>query len=284
MFSWQSLLQLPTDCVSDQAFVSWFQTIADVLLRSSRLVINGASHRLTEVEFYYHSATHPDPFSHRHSLGKQIGRWYLHRSGEGLRNGNYKGLDVTFGNESAFGGILFRSLETPENTLIDGPSLLVDYIMKQTRIDSVRDLNSRLLPHLAWNDQGPIYLQWNERNDALRIWQSSRIGMSLKRNDHPEARLSYFFKRYRFLTEPRRIRKGRLSLCLNLLKDGLRPEEIKVLTGCPLRSLHQYQANIETGKGRREPMRFLGRELNPREICELYGTWAISSGAEQSAQ
>jgi len=37
--------------------------------------------------------------------------WYFHRYGsKGYKSGTYKGLDITFGQDSMYGGILIRSI------------------------------------------------------------------------------------------------------------------------------------------------------------------------------
>ena len=283
MSSWSKLVRLPATLDSEAAFGPCFRQIADYLLLSSRLCIHQVPHRLTEVECYYVSDAHPDPFAHRHSTQKRVDRWYLHRSGEGLKNGTYKGLDLTFGNHAAFGGILFRGVCTPDDQLIDGPSLLVDYVLRQTQIDTVHELNRQLLPRNAWDAGSPVYLARLQKKDHAKIWQSSRIGMSLKRRDHPDERLRFFFKQYRFLTEPRRIRKGKLSLCLNMYLHGVPLLEIQELTGSPRRTLDRYLADFEAGKNLDDPHQFLGRELAPKEVCALYGCWEHSRMKNQLA-
>src|SRR6185436_703116 len=69
---------------------AWFSDIAMRLLGSSRLRVADSNHRLVEIEFYFDSKDHPDPFAHRHPEQAHCGRWYFHRIGESYRGGSFK--------------------------------------------------------------------------------------------------------------------------------------------------------------------------------------------------
>jgi hypothetical protein len=97
MSVWLSLLQRPDDFCDGGPAAAWFDRIAAELINRSNPVVNGAPHRLAEVEFYYHGAGHRDPFAHRDPLQLESGRWYFHRAGGAYRSGSFKGLDLTFG-------------------------------------------------------------------------------------------------------------------------------------------------------------------------------------------
>jgi hypothetical protein len=59
------------------------------------------AYRLAEVEFYYWGGALKDVFTHRDDRQRESGRWYFHRdvTDKSLyRTGNFKGLDLTFGN------------------------------------------------------------------------------------------------------------------------------------------------------------------------------------------
>jgi len=65
------------------------------------LVSNGQeNYRFCEIEFYIHSESHPDPYSHKAKEQKKFGRWYFHESG----------LDITFGNEHVYASFLVRGI------------------------------------------------------------------------------------------------------------------------------------------------------------------------------
>jgi hypothetical protein len=59
------------------------------------------AYRLAEVEFYYWGGALRDVFTHRDEAQRESGRWYFHRDVSDrtkYRTGNFKGLDITFGN------------------------------------------------------------------------------------------------------------------------------------------------------------------------------------------
>lgn len=96
-----------------------FDTMANLLLNKSILVINNTEWRISEIEFYYHSNIHPDNYTHKDENQKRNGEWYFHRqNGKSYKGGTYKGLDISCGNENNYGGILLRSIECKENTLL----------------------------------------------------------------------------------------------------------------------------------------------------------------------
>ncbi len=78
-----------------------FQRIANDILNHWVLKVEDALFRITEIEFYYKNAEyHIDSYIHGHELQKQKGKWYFHGSG----------IDITFGDGEAFGGILIRAI------------------------------------------------------------------------------------------------------------------------------------------------------------------------------
>src|ERR1700730_3426370 len=95
--SWPSLFQRPEPFLGEETAAAWFPRLADCLLNGSLLVIGNKTPRFTEVEVYYHSPGHADPFSHRDPVTQQCGRWYFHRSSGTYRSGSFKGLDLAFG-------------------------------------------------------------------------------------------------------------------------------------------------------------------------------------------
>lgn len=75
-------------------------------------MIKGTKHRILEIEFYFKSEKHPDPYPHVYPIEKDPAVWYFHRHGNHYRPGNYKGLDITIGNGDDWrGGVLIRTIE-----------------------------------------------------------------------------------------------------------------------------------------------------------------------------
>lgn len=121
-----------------------FLAIATKLLNSTQLIIGENTYVLEEIEFYLSCSKHPDIFTHGHQLQKTCGRWYFHRTGNGYKSGTFKGLDITFGSENIFAGILIRSIRDSNNTLINGPCLCVETILKETKTSQVATLDEKV--------------------------------------------------------------------------------------------------------------------------------------------
>src|SRR5262249_44387331 len=176
------------------------------LLNRTRLVAGGVSHRLTEVEFYYHGPEHPDRFAHRDPVQVHTGRWYFHRTAGVYRSGSFKGVDLTFGTPGAHAGILFRGLEKPDGSLVDGPSLLVDHLLDATGAAEVPALDKVIGERVAWDAGNPLRLELVPDLERKEVYRSARVGLTLKkaRPAAPEPQ-RYLLRTYRFLNEPRRI-------------------------------------------------------------------------------
>lgn len=56
---------------------------------------------------------------------------------------------------------------------------------------------------------------------------------------------SFILRPYRYLTEPRKITKGKLHLVLALHSEGMNIEEIGKITGSLRRSIEQYISDFE---------------------------------------
>jgi hypothetical protein len=276
---WESLLLEPAGLVGDHAFAAWFDAIARRLLCGCRLVAAGVPHRLTEVEFYYHGGDHLDPFSHRDPIQKELGRWYFHRTAGIYRSGSFKGLDLTFAGPAAFGGILIRGVEQEGGPLLDGPSLTVDHLLRTTETADVPELDAAIAGRPVWHPDSPLRLAWSDDVTDLAILKSARVGLSLKRMRRAEPPTRFILKPYRYLTEPRRIRKGKLHMALALHAGGATAGEIRARTACTMAALARYVADFEQGKREASFDPYFGIELGPRELARLHGlSWRVYGG------
>ena len=155
MIRWPDLFARPTD-FSFATAARWFAAVADSLLNQTRLVVGAEIWRLTELEFYYRAPGHLDPFAHANPVQAHCGRWYFHRTHGGYRGGSFKGVDVTFGDGEARGGILLRGAERADGTVIDGPSLFVDALLRATASTNVRELDETLANALLGTGRVPF--------------------------------------------------------------------------------------------------------------------------------
>jgi 3-methyladenine DNA glycosylase Mpg len=272
MFDWLTLLR------KDERCDEWFHGIADRLLNRSRLMVGGQSHRLVEIEFYYWSEAHPDPFTHRDPIQFHSGHWYFHRTHGVYRSGSFKGLDLTFGQDNASGGVLIRGIETSSGALIDGPSLCVDYLLDATGAGTVAELDRAINRRLAWEDGNPLRLEATDALDERTLVRSPRVGLSLKKSASRSEATRFVMRPYRYLTEPRRTKKGKIQMVLALHVSGFGIEEIQQGTNCPRRSIERYLTDFEAGRKEADFTPYFGVDLGPAELCKLYGTWVAREG------
>ena len=264
---WETLLTRE----AGEAPLDWFTRIGTRLLNGAALHVGREPHRLVEIEFYYYSEDHPDAFAHRDAIQLLRGRWYFHRTRGTYRGGSFKGIDLAFGDGTAHAGVLFRGLEASDGTLTDGPSLLVDSLLDKTGAESVAQLDGAIGEQLAWEERNPLRLEWLGDVSDRPIYTCARVGLSLKKAAESKGMPDYIVNRYRFMTEPRRTAKGKPHLVLSLIADGVEPEEITKLTGCPLASVKRYKADYDGGREETKVEPYIGVDLGTKELCRLHG-------------
>jgi len=238
------------------------------LLNETRFEVFGRECQLAEVEVYYYSDRHTDIFANCHQVQSTFGSWYLHRMGSGLKNGTYKGLDFTFGNGETFGGVLIRSLRTPDGAVVSGPSLCVDYIMAAGEVESVHDLDRQIGQREIWDDENPVRLVPREKSDEA-VYCSPRVGLTLGKLPVDDRKKQFILRPYRSLLAPREIKKGRVQLFLSLHLLGFEFEEISRITGSPLRKIQEYADFVEQGAS--HDIESLVGTLGSKELCLLAG-------------
>lgn len=274
-FSWPALFARPAEA----DFAGWFDVIAHRLLNGCRVVANGVPVRLIEVEAYYHGPGHEDPFAHCDPVQLTAGRWYFHRTGGAYRGGSFKGLDLTFGDGRAFGGMLFRGVQSPDGSVIDGPSLTVDHLLKLTGHPSVKSLDVAMGEQPAWQP-GPLQLVASPELEQRPVLKCLRVGLTLKRRTFKDRdpAFAFLFRNYRYLSDPKRTAKGKTHMVLPLIADGRMPDEITTLTGCPTATVKRYDADFATGRTLPSAEPFYGREMSTADLCQLYGAWWARHG------
>lgn len=247
-----------------------FQKIANFLLNSVNLMIQGQAHRLTEIEFYFNGGNHPDKFTHGDKMQNKFGVWYFHKYKGEYRSGTFKGLDIAFGNDKVAAGILIRGIEClSDKSLIDGPSLSVDRMLKLTESESIANLVSKfdLSVEPPSNGDSPLYLVTTETRNNLVV-ECPRVGLSLKYGNN-ESKWRYIARNYRFLSEPTKIKKGKIQMVIGLYQTGKNINEISRLTGAKEASIKNYISSYEEGKDK-SPDSF---SLDPssEDLCGLFG-------------
>ncbi|KAL1682749.1 hypothetical protein EV122DRAFT_287017 [Schizophyllum commune] len=205
-------LEALLDCsqlLTQSAISSRFDEIAYALLYDCDLVVSRDAEevcfRLLEFEFYLHKpGCHEDPFVHRTAEQGELGKWYFHRApGKGTtkyRGGTRKGLDLTFGDATAYGGVLLRSVQRAGSAeVISGPSLLVDKIVSLSGATDLVDLveNKWAGDTSAFTPNG-LFLR--RRDDTActghrELCRTPRVGLDLS----TASRAEYVAKAYRYI-------------------------------------------------------------------------------------
>lgn len=275
---WQALLLEPTGLGDDASHAAWFDAIARRLLCGTRFLVGTEPHRFTEVEVYYHGGTHLDPFAHCDPIQKGTGLWYFHRTSGTYRGGSFKGIDLTFGGPAAFGGVLVRGVEKQDGELIDGPSLTVDHLLARTAAGRIATLDAAIAGRPAWDRDSPLSLVWLEEPADRPVLETPRVGLSLKRGPRSDVPPRFLMRPYRYLTEPRRIAKGKQHMALALHARGRSVEDIRQETGCTPAALRRYVADHEAGRQEGSFDPYFGIDLGPKELARLHGLWQARYG------
>jgi len=264
------------------ASAAWFESLAETFLNGSRLWIGSVPHRIREVEFYFHAQGHPDPFVHCHPLQRSSGEWYLHRSGSGYRAGTFKGIDLTFGSSGSYGGMLLRSLETEAGKIVNGSGLCVEHMLALTGRESVAHLDACIGARSAFEQGCLVRLEPKSdpsRDRCDKVWSSARVGLTLKRLVAEPRMPEFIMRRYRFLTSPAAIKKGRLQLILAMLDEGLRAEEIHALIASPRHAIAAASQALSEGRRLAGLESFEGKPLRAADYCRLYGALQVKPGS-----
>ncbi len=264
------VLRLPEQ-LTPEAAPAWFASVATQLLHQGWLIAGTQHFRLTEVEFYLYSQTHPDPFAHRQPIQRECGHWYFHRIGSSYRGGSFKGLDLTFGQPHAYAGILLRGAERADQRFIDGPSRLVDALLAATGQPSVASLDAQIAGRRAWEEQNPLHLHWISPRPHPPVLATARVGLTLKRAGQRPGYARFLGQPYRFLREARCSRKARPQLVVALAQDGQSPEAIGQITGARPATIANYLAAFALGQRQGTPEDFLGQTLSAIRYCQLLG-------------
>lgn len=260
----------------------WFNRIATLLLNESLLIVCGKPHRIREIEFYYNSKVHRDCFTHSTTQQLTTRHWYFHRAGKGYKNGSFKGLDITFGDKSSYGGILIRSLETEAGKFINGSSLCVDHILQLTGFDSVPKLDQHVFKVKVDDPENRLRLIHCGELLEQKIWSSSRVGLSLKKGRLIEDLPRYFASPYRFFVQPTKIKKGRLHFILSLYNSGLSPDRIKKLSGSPKKHIQRHIDSYHKGFNSGQFDDFFEKTLKSSDVSELHGIWQRKYSSPQT--
>ena len=174
------------------------------------------------------------------------------------------------GPPSAFGGILIRSLSLPDGRFINGSSLCVDYMMERTGSRSVA-----VLDHLIWDESvfasNPLRLEPMQAPFDAPIWETARVGLSLRCVERSPEMKAYFARPYRFLNATREIKKGRQQLVVAMHRQGKTKEEILEFLAIQSRTVSAWLSAYEKGLKRHRAENDQTKLLPTDDLCGLLG-------------
>lgn len=264
--------KMPAADAPESDYLTAFDALADLVLNRATLRVAGEEHRFTEVEFYFKGRGHVDKFTHGDPMQKKFGHWYFHRTAGEYRGGTYKGLDIAIGFDDAPGGILVRGIERLGSpaTLIDGPCMVVDHMLSLTKSASIPELVAQfdLSIDAPAGGASPLCVTLRDAPHGKAVYASPRVGLSLKRANTPD-RHKFIARNYRYLTEPERIKKGKLHVVVALHRQGKSVAEICALTGSKAAHVKGYIDAWEAGRAK-SPSEY-NADLSTADTCALFG-------------
>lgn len=173
-----------------------FERISEVLLNNSILKVGRKSFRICAIEFYYKQADHMDNAAHSHKGQLTCGEWYFHGSG----------LDITFGDETEYGGILIQAIQSMEEPKIftGGPLKCITVLFEAFGSASNHQL---------------IFGLEEYRHEHEKIIAAPRVGLNeVTVGDH-------FSKGYRFIIMPKEGHARKGDIIKYLVDSKLMTEE-----------------------------------------------------------
>lgn len=167
------------------------------------------TYRVCEIEFYVKNNHHNDEYTHQDNHQKTYAKWYFHRTKSGnYKGGTYKGVDLTFGNEDTYFGVLIRSIYSVENgEIIEGPCRCVNTILELNNCKNVSDYMVNRTDPLNARSNNNFYIKRCRGLKKYNIYSGPRIGLSDKYKDYQNIP-------YRYVIMKDKIKKSKTNLKL----------------------------------------------------------------------
>ena len=186
------------DHQQNKTYNEWFQQMANELLKNYELCVNDKTYQIVEIEFYYKNENHHDTFVHCDKMQlNTCCQWYFHRQfGKSYKEGTYKGLDFTFGEEGkAHGGILIRSIVNNTNKndkIIEGSCNVVNEMLSVCGCSTINQLvekdnfyldvfDANSILHVKKSDKENNNDNNINNNDNDSVVKCPRVGLTLKK-------------------------------------------------------------------------------------------------------
>jgi 3-methyladenine DNA glycosylase Mpg len=199
--------------------------MAESILNKHQLLVpdsDGDVHeyRICEIEFYVRNEGHDDEYTHQDEYQKTYGKWYFHRTKSGnYKGGAYKGVDLTFGNEDTYFGVLIRSIySTDGGEFIEGPCRCVNTILELNGCKNVGDYMEERVDPPSARSTGNFHIKRCTGLEKYDIYSGPRIGLSNKFPDFKDLP-------YRYVIMQDKVKKQKKTL--NLLIEQVQDESDK---------------------------------------------------------
>ena len=192
--------------IESQVLENDFERIASEIMNDWILQVEASKYRITEIEFYFKSDKHLDNYTHGHEIQKKIGHWYFHGSG----------VDITFGNDNYYGGILIRALynlDSNSNKYIYGPIKVVTELLGS-------------LTSVYYNTFALGLISDKEKSiQKEKPIAAPRVGLNSKTDPTMHEKL------YRFLVMPKMQHAEKTNIVEAMKQQGYTDEEVNNIWG-----------------------------------------------------
>ncbi len=183
---------------------SCFKRIANDIMNHWVFKIETKTYRITEIEFYLKSEFHNDKYTHGHKLQLETEKWYFHGSG----------IDLTFGANGFYGGILIRALyDFKGDSYIYGP------------LNCVTELFSNIKHVYESNLSFGLIRATQSEFEFEKPIPAPRVGLN------PEKDKEQFCYFHRFLIMPKHKHAEKTKIAEGMRKQGYSDIEIKNIWG-----------------------------------------------------
>lgn len=182
-----------------------FQRIANDLMNNWHLVSGNKKYRITEIEFYYkHKKYHKDPYVHGHKQQKTSHQWYFHGSG----------IDLTFGTDEFYGGILIRAIYNDEDSEYHyGPLKILTELFKN--FDGIYNYDT------SWGLEPITFWHFDKEKPIA----APRVGLNPTKDPDMAKRL------YRFIVMRKFEHKEKGKILQSMIEQGYSEEEANEIWG-----------------------------------------------------
>ncbi|KAI8985980.1 hypothetical protein BDB01DRAFT_849816 [Pilobolus umbonatus] len=256
--------------------------ISTAVISDYCLQLGSHTYSLLEVEAYLNAPNHhhSDPYCHSHPKQRPTGAWYFHHVGmsKGFKGGTRKGIDITIGNKKlgSAGGLLIRAImNDTTKTIIEGPCLVVDVILKELGHAHIKDLVEtrwKDIPGWCYESDSGFYLVPKEKSQD-EVYSTPRIGLGLT-NTTPsiESRFDYIGRLYRYTVKPDQLKKGTIWTVFSMLIEAKSVDEICKVNNLKTKVVERYRDAYTKG---REKSKDTLKSCLEKDILSNGNVWKI---------